>query len=57
MTHLILKGEFFNVCVHVHLSDTSEGNKVKGKGEEELKYLFDDFNKYQMKVLLRKLHY
>jgi hypothetical protein len=56
ITHLILKGKFFIVTVHVHSSDTCEGDNVKGKGEEELKHLFDDFNKYQMKVLLRKLH-
>jgi nitrogenase molybdenum-iron protein alpha/beta subunit len=57
MTYLILKRKFFSVTVHVHSSDTCEGDIVKGKGEEELKCLFDYFNKYQMKVLLRKLHY
>jgi hypothetical protein len=54
MTQLIPKGKFFNV-IHVRSSDTCEDDSAKGNAEQELKHVFDDFNKYQMKVLLRKL--
>jgi hypothetical protein len=57
MTRLIPKGKFFNVVVQMHSSDTCEGDNVKGNDEEELKHRFDDFNKYKMKVLLRKLQW
>jgi hypothetical protein len=55
MKQLIMKGKFFIVNLHICLSDTSEDDDAKGNAEEELKHILDDFNKYQMKVLLRKL--
>ena len=54
MTQLILKGKFFNV-IHICSSDMCEVDNAKGKAEEELNHVFDDFSEYQTKVLLRKL--
>jgi hypothetical protein len=40
---------------YMYVHQACEGDNAKDNAEEELKHVFDDFNKYQLKVLLRKL--
>jgi len=40
---------------YTYVHQTCEVDNAKGKAEEELNHVFDDFSEYQTKVLLRKL--
>jgi hypothetical protein len=53
MSYIILTGRWYNIIVlNVHASCEDRGDDVKGSFYEELRHVFDQFPRYDMKILL-----
>jgi len=51
MLYVILR-RWCNTVLNVHAPTEDEGNDIMDTFHEELKYVFDQFPKYHMKILL-----